>query len=452
MFSDKDIKTFDSKIDDLEDSAETLTKDITKDTINDQKKIISIIEDFIKEKELIVYGGNAQNLAIKKLDKNGVFYDNEDVHDYDVYSFDPKSHAISLTKRIYSAGFKNILAIEAIHVETYSIKYYGTPLCDFSYMPKYIYDNLPYLKMDGFKIVNPYIAYIDFMRMFNDPLTSSSFRWDKNFERFNTMQKYYPFKSKELKDKDDNLMDKDIKKEIRSVLKNSKSLILTGIKCFNKYAALSNCNKLSIKYYTIVSTNYEEDVNKIIKTLEKKHKGKITIQEHYPFFQFWGFSVDIRIEDKLICKIYTNNNICIPFKTINNINYASFTYNLMWLMIEQFHYSIYKPDYSARPERSDDIKKRYDEIISGMLFMKDKYLKEHNKTFLDDTIFQHFVVDKCSGVPLNPNDIKQSLRNYKGFKFDPNTKKKPEEKHIYQNLSGRFITSDENKKIKALTN
>ena len=176
MFTNKDIEVFDNKIDDLEDSAEILTDKVNEGLIKNQKAIISIIESYIKEHQLIVYGGNAQNLAIKKIDPKGVFYDDKDVHDYDVYSFDPRTDAINLTKQIFKAGFKNILAIEAIHVETYSIKYYGTPLCDFSYMPKYIFDNLPILSVDGFKIVNPYLAYIDFMRMFNDPLTSSSFR------------------------------------------------------------------------------------------------------------------------------------------------------------------------------------------------------------------------------------------------------------------------------------
>ena len=83
-----------------------------------------------------------------------------------------------------------------------------------------------------------------------------------------------------------------------------------------------------------------------------------------------------------------------------------------------------------------------------MLFIKDKYLKEHKKTFLDDTIFQHFVTDKCSGVPLNPSDIKNNIKNYRGFKYDPNKKTINNEPHIYTNISGRFINSIGNKLIK----
>lgn len=446
MFTNKDIEVFDNKIDELEDSAEILTDKVNEGLIKNQKAIISIIESYVKEHQLIVYGGNAQNLAIKKIDPKGVFYDDKDVHDYDVYSFDPKNDAINLTKQIFKEGFKNILAIEAIHVETYSIKYYGTPLCDFSYMPKYIFDNLPILSVDGFKIVNPYLAYIDFMRMFNDPLTSSSFRWSKNFERFNMMQKYYPLTSKELKNDIKDNIDKSVEKDLRKIISKSDSLIYTGIECFNKYASLCKCDKLGLEYLTLVSTNYLNDVKMILSELKKKYN--ITTQERYPFFQFWDFSIDIRINDKLVCKIYKNNNICIPFKEVKNVKYASFTYNLMWIMIEKFYYSIYDADCSSRPKKSDEIIKRYDQIINGMLFIKDKYLKEHKKTFLDDTIFQHFVTDKCSGVPLNPSDIKNSIKNYRGFKYDPNKKTVNNEPNIYTNISGRFINSIGNKLIK----
>lgn len=446
MFTSKDIKVFDDKIDDLENSAEILTDKVNEGLIKDQKAIISIIERYIKDHNLIVYGGNAQNLAIKRIDSLKGFYDDKDVHDYDVYSFDPINDAINLTKQIFKAGFKNILAIEAIHIETYSIKYYGTALCDFSYMPKYIFDNLPIFKVEGFNIVNPYVAYIDFMRMFNDPLTSSSFRWSKNFERFNLMQEYYPLRTKELKDNNSDNIDKSIEKDLRKIISKSNTLIYTGIECFNKYALVSKCDKIGLEYLTLVSSNYENDINMILTELKKKYN--VTTQERYPFFQFWDFSIDIRIDDKIVCKIYKNNNICIPFKEVKNVKYASFTYNLMWVMIEKLYYSIYNSDCSSKPKESKEIRIRYDQIVNGMLFMKDKYLKDHNKTFLDDTIFQHFVTDKCSGVPLNPSDIKNNIKNYRGFKFDPNKKAANNENHIYTNISGRFINNKGNKFIK----
>ena len=118
----------------------------------------------------------------------------------------------------------------------------------------------------------------------------------------------------------------------------------------------------------------------------------------------------------------------------------------MWLMIERIYYSIYDKHCSSKPKQSEKIKERYDKIIQGMLFMKNKYLTKTKKTFLDNTPFQHFITNQCSGTPLNPSDIRHRMPNYKGFKFDP-TKPKVFDDYTYTNISGRFITNDNNKLI-----
>ena len=128
------------------------------------------------------------------------------------------------------------------------------------------------------------------------------------------MQKYYPLTSKELKNDIKDNIDKSIEKDLRKIISKSDTLIYTGIECFNKYASLCKCDKLGLEYLTLVSTNYLDDVKMILSELKKKYN--ITTQERYPFFQFWDFSIDIRINDKLVCKIYKNNNICIPFKEV----------------------------------------------------------------------------------------------------------------------------------------
>lgn len=452
MFSKKDIKIFEKKIEELEDTADELTTEINKSYINEQKDIIRIIEKFIKDKKLIVYGGNAQNLAIKRINPKEVFYDDDDVHDYDIYSYDPVNHIMELTKKLYDFGYTNIIAVEAIHVETFSLKYFGKALCDMSYMPKYVFDNLPYYEVDNIRIVDPYFTYIDFMRMFNDPLTSSSFRWDKNFARFNMMQEFYPLKSKEYIHKDKNNLSDELIKYFDEKNKESKTLFYVGVRLFNEYAKISKCSKVSINYLTMISTDLRNDVKKILNELKRKYKNKITTDERYPFFQFWDHSIDIKLDNKIICRIFGNNNICIAYKELNNIKYTSFTYNLMWFMIEQFYHTIYNSDCSDRPLNYKQIDNYYNKLISGLLFMKEKYLKEKGKTFLDNSLFQHFIVDKCNGVPKNPGEIRKQLVDYIGFKYDPSniTSKKEEmyKEYKYTNISGRFINNDRNKLFK----
>ena len=117
-------------------------------------------------------------------------------------------------------------------------------------------------------------------------------------------------------------------------------------------------------------------------------------------------------------------------------------------MIEKFYYTIYNAECNGRPSNYKEIEKNYDDIISGMLYMKEKYLKDNKKTILDNTIFQHFVVDKCSGIPKNAGEIRKEMKDYVGFKYDPSKNKKIDINSNYTNISGRFILNAQNKYIK----
>ncbi len=196
MFSKTEQNLFLKNVEDLQKTSSTISEEIIKPTREDKIKIMEIIVQYIKDNNMIIYGGNAQNLAVKRIDPKGCFYDENEIKDFDTYSSSPVQDAINICNLIYKAGYKNVLAQEAIHVETYTIKYSNLGLCDLSYVPKYILDNLNTYTVDGFRIIDPYFAYIDFMRVFSDPLNTSSFRWEKHFDRFNIMQQYYPIEQK----------------------------------------------------------------------------------------------------------------------------------------------------------------------------------------------------------------------------------------------------------------
>lgn len=451
MFSKTEQKLFLKNLEDLQKISSTISDEIIKPTREDKLKIMEIITQYIKDNNMIVYGGNAQNLAVKRIDPKGCFYDENEIKDFDTYSSSPVQDAINICNLIYKAGYKNVLAQEAIHVETYTIKYGNLGLCDLSYVPKYILDNLNTYTVDGFRIIDPYFAYIDFMRVFSDPLVSSSFRWEKHFDRFNIMQQYYPLEPKysKIESNKNNEINKEIKDIIKEELKKSDTLISVGLDCYNKYVELTLKpeDKIPLNYYTLITSNYLIDTQYIYDLLKKKYKNRITKKEKYPFFQFWDFSCEIYLDDELIIKIFGNNNICIQYKELKGIKYASFTTNLMWLMIENVYYKMFNKDCSGSPSPENKIKINsiYFKLLQNMLFMKVKYLKEHKKTILDDTFFQHFVLT-CSGVPIDPTEQRKKIRNYIGFKYVPSKVMLKELPKIYSNISGRFI-NPKNEKI-----
>jgi hypothetical protein len=58
------------------------------------------------------------------------------------YSFEPLNDIVDLTNLLYNLKFKYIEARGAIHPRSYKIYVNTVNYCDFTYMPKNIYDNM----------------------------------------------------------------------------------------------------------------------------------------------------------------------------------------------------------------------------------------------------------------------------------------------------------------------
>lgn len=462
MYSETELILFNKKIESIIDKSQEESDKILNPNLTQRKNIINIIEKYIKKNKLIIYGGNAQNLAIKKKDPNEIIYtNNSEIHDYDIYSYEPLKHVVIICNLIYEAGFKNIRCIEALHPETYSIKYDQYTFMDLTYMPTLLYKNLTFLVVDNFRIIDPYFTYIDFMRIFTDSLITSSFRWDKHFERFNKLQQFYPFINTDEKINYtllglDKPMNKQYRKIIRNYMKNNLSLLMVGINVYNKYIKLNTSklnnkiNKINETYIEIISTNYIQDVKNFLNHLKTKTNKEIKIKERYPFFQFRDYSTEIYIDDVLTFIIYGNNYLCVPYVIVNGIKYTTFHYNIMWFLIEKFYKELYGLDINNTEiiKKHTEFNYEYNKIISNLIELKSNYLKSNKLTFLDNSIYQDFII-QCNGKPKTGNEIKQENLNYIGFKYEPSRHKKINiENWKFRNTTGRYIKNIKNLKIK----
>jgi hypothetical protein len=86
---------------------------------DDIKKIIVILENFIKKKNLIAYGGTAINNILPKEDQ---FYNKEvEVPDYDCFTMDGLNDAIELADLYYKEGFTDVEAKAGQHHGTFKV-------------------------------------------------------------------------------------------------------------------------------------------------------------------------------------------------------------------------------------------------------------------------------------------------------------------------------------------
>lgn len=159
-------------------------------------KIMGIVEDFIRKKKLIVYGGTAQNNILPKADQ---FYDTSvDIPDYDFFSPDAINDVKELADVYAKAGYIEVDAKSGVHQGTYKLFVNFIPTADVTQMPQSIFDTL---QKDTLKIAGITYAPPNFLRMgmyleLSRPDGDVS-RWEKVYKRLVLLNKHYPLSSKQ---------------------------------------------------------------------------------------------------------------------------------------------------------------------------------------------------------------------------------------------------------------
>ena len=440
---------------------------------DDVNKIVEIVLDFVKDKKRKIYGGFGLNAIIKSKNKNDAFYADDEIPDIDTYSPTPIEDLVEICDILYSRGFTDVFGTEAFHEGTYKIFTKGYNAIDLSYVPKLIYDNIPYVEIDNVRYTAPSFISIDFYRILSEPLFSS-WRWEKVFKRLYLLQKYYPIKKIP---NDDNMMSKvfnykfseenknKITETIEEFIVNNDRIYLFGDFAYNLLVDevdkinKANFKKVNVGIYQIVSINYKKDAVKLINRFKKKGL-KITYKEHYPFWTFTGHSVEISFEGKVIVKMYNHLRRCCPVSQvdyevnhqINNkvnnegiskgfVQIGSFDYLLLMEMVLSFR---------AKVLREEEKKKYYDIMTSNIVSMREIYLNKKKVTLMDESIFQSFRM-ACIGATIDPVTEARKQRKEKKennattFNYKPVRELKT--KWVFANTSGNEINNPKNLKL-----
>ena len=160
-------------------------------TSDDVKKIISIVEDFLKKKSLICYGGTAINNILPQSDQ---FYNKDvEIPDYDFFTPNALEDAKELADIYYKKGFTDVEAKSGQHHGTYKVFVNYIPVADITQTPKEIYSTL---KKDSIRVAGILYAPPNFLRMsmyleLSRPAGDVS-RWEKVLKRLTVLNKNYP--------------------------------------------------------------------------------------------------------------------------------------------------------------------------------------------------------------------------------------------------------------------
>jgi len=473
IYNKEDNELFLKNVDDIVKRAEEMALNNVEPTKEKMWEMIFIVRDFVIEKKRKIYGGFALNKFIELVDPKEKFYQDDDIKSWDIdfYSPEPIKDAKEICDRLMAKGFKHIVGRDALHDETYKIFAETFDCADITYVPRNIYNTMPFkevpIKNAGNLILTGiHFMAIDYFRVLTDPLLSY-FRLEKTFKRLCTMLKFYPlpYSSKKIE-----IAPPDVELDlafntVHKFLIDRKSVIVVGMYPYNHYVKetgiKSYIDYVDINYYEVISNNYKEDAKELILALQDKFsmtKHKISYEEHYPFFQYLGFSVNIYYSNELVCKIYHYNTRCTPFFDVpalyfknkgyeehkGTIRIGTFSLNMLYNLI-----NIQK----ARTDNNDSEKNIYYTVISHINEMKEYYFYKNKKNLMDETLFQEFVI-KCSGLTINTQmekqmriDKKKSQGKRYAWSYYPD--QKIDDKYIYnfKNSSGNTIMKKHKQKI-----
>ena len=104
------------------------------------KELISIVEEFLKKKQLICYGGTAINNILPIEDQ---FYDkNIEIPDYDFFSPTPMQHAKELADIYVSRGFEEVEAKSGVHYGTFKVFVNYMSIADITFLHPEIFKKI----------------------------------------------------------------------------------------------------------------------------------------------------------------------------------------------------------------------------------------------------------------------------------------------------------------------
>ena len=203
------------------------------------KKIIGILEDFLKQKKLVCYGGTAINNILPLEDQ---FYDKSiEIPDYDFYSPNALEHAKELADIYYKHGFSEVEAKAGVHYGTYKVYVNFIPVADITYLVPQLFKRV---QKDAIRVYGIMYCSANFLRMnmyleLSRPGGDIS-RWEKVLKRLILLNKNYPLKSKHCNPSNflRQFEEEDDHKENKIYYAVRDSFIDFGVVFFGGYASL----------------------------------------------------------------------------------------------------------------------------------------------------------------------------------------------------------------------
>ena len=276
------------------------------------KEMITILENFIKRKSLICYGGTAINNILPQEDQ---FYNKDiEIPDYDVFSYNALNDAKELADLYYSKGFTEVEAKSGQHHGTYKVFVNYMPIADITFVEKDIYMAL---KKESISVAGILYAPPNFLRMsmyleLSRPAGDTS-RWEKVLKRLILLNKHHPITGINCNDIEyqremsDKTKEDEIFDNVKNTLINQGVVFFGGlaIALYSQYMPKSLRTKLENYADFDVLSNDPETTAEIVKERLKDINIKnVKIIKREPVGEIIPLHYEIKVGKDTIAFIY----------------------------------------------------------------------------------------------------------------------------------------------------
>lgn len=289
------------------------------------KKIIEIVESYLRKKKCVCYGGTAINNLLPAEDQ---FY-NKDVElpDYDFFSPNALDYAKELADFYYSHGYTDVEAKAGQHFGTFKVFVNFMPVADITQLDSELFKTIfnESVKVDGIHYAPPNFLRMSMYLELSRPLGDVS-RWEKVFKRLALLNKNYPLKGQKCQqvlfidsfENDDNQkLDDNEEYILYNDVKNN--LISQGVVFFGGYA-FSLYNKYLKKHshspdFDVLSDNPEKTARILKEVLESNGHKSIKIVDKPPIGEIVSPHIEVVVGKRPVACIYQPVS-CHSYNTI----------------------------------------------------------------------------------------------------------------------------------------
>lgn len=292
----------------------------------DVQNILKIVENFIRDKKLICYGGLAIDRLLPENDK--IYNKDIDLPDYDFFSSDALNDAKRLGDLYAKKGYEEIEVKSGQHFGTYKVFVNFFSIADITSIPKELFMAIKSkaMRIDGIYYTDPNFLRMGMYLELSRPDGDVS-RFEKVLKRLILINKHYPFDKKECIERNfqREMYNKEDEYKIYTTLLDAfvnKDVVFFGgyaISLYSRYMPHILQKKLKMRNYPdfdVLAIHPEKIAEYVKEKLKSSGIEDVRIIKHEPLGEIIPIHYEIAVGKDTVAFIY-KTIACHSYNIIN---------------------------------------------------------------------------------------------------------------------------------------